>query len=102
MPVDILQGFLGVYLPPVGVCMQKDAGCLDIVINLVLCLLFPLAVFHHFHLLHYDPVTNICCLCIPPLGVYLGTKELMDALICFICWIIGFGFLGIWYAYVKA
>ena len=102
MPVDILSGFLGIYLPPVAVFMQKDASTTDFIINLVLCLLFPLAIFHHFHLLHYDPLVNLCCLCLPPLGVYLGTKECMDVVICLILSIVGFYFLGTWYAYVKA
>ena len=103
MPTDCLTAFLGCYLPPVGVCMQERTSCCDAVINLVLCLLFPLAVFHHFHLIGYDPLVNFMCLCIPPVGIFLSTKKCdIDILIDIVLLFVGFWFLGAVYAYVKA
>ena len=107
MARDCVDAILGVLLPPVQVYRKKQIST-EFWIDLILFLIWFfglgwLAILYCFHAAEgMDPVVNILCFFIPPLGLYLSTKQCdVDILICLLLWL--FTWLGgcIW-AYWKA
>lgn len=106
MPRECVDAILGVILPPVQVFRKKKAGK-EFWIDLILFLLYIfgfgwLSVIYCFYAAEgVDILPAIFCLLIPPLGLWLGTKQCnMDILICLLlCFL--FFLLGKIYAYFK-
>ena len=86
----LVSAILGVLLPPVEVYRHK--GCeKDFWIDLVLWLVLLLAggVFYCFHLKKVECVNNILALLLPPVAVYLKTKDCVSTLITLVLWFFG-------------
>ena len=83
--VDCAMVTLTVLIAPLGLlCMDKKVADKDILINLVIYLLLtPLGgQIHAFYLLDMHLLTAVLNCLLPPVGVYLGTKDIKKTLIC--------------------
>ena len=85
-----VSAILGVILPPIEVFRHHKCAA-EFWIDLVLTLLLFWCggIFYCFHLKKVECVQNILCLLIPPLGVYLKTKDIVKTLITLILWFFG-------------
>ena len=87
---DWLQAILGVLLPPLRMYLNREKCDLNQIIVLICFIpfifLWFLSVILQFHFIDkMDLCQNICCMFIPPLGVYLGQKKCgLDVLIALI------------------
>ena len=102
MGKPLLDAILGVLIPPLQVYLKKRKCNDDFWIDLILILLFPISIIYCFHVCYgMDIIHNICCLFIPPLGVYYSQKKLtIDTLIALILMIF-FLLPGSIFAYYK-
>ena len=104
---DILQTILGVFIPPLRMWLNRDKCDAPQLITMVFMfpfvLLFPMSIILSFHYTdNMDVAQNICCLLLPPLGVYLGQKKcgwdvLIALILCFLLW-----FPGVCFAYWRS
>ena len=102
MPRELITAVLGVCIPPIIVYQKKQLG-METIICLILWLFIPFAgVLYAFHVEGMDPVVNVLCLCISPLGYYMSRKQCDgDFWICFLLWLCIYP-LAIMWAYHKA
>ena len=103
MARDIVDAILGVLIPPIQVYRRFNKCGTEFWIDLILYLTFIFAILYCWHVHKIDPLVNIGCLFIPPLGLFCakGNKCDQDVLICLILTL--FFFLpGCIYAYHKA
>ena len=102
MPRELVDAIIGVFIPPVLVYMKKKVGT-ELLIDVLLWIFtWVLAILYAFHLEGMDPVINILCCYIPPLGYYLSKKAVdVDLIICLIGWLFIYP-VGIVWAYHKA
>lgn len=94
-----VEALLGMLLPPVLVWMRRKKACNEFWINLVLTIFGWFGgILHAFWLDGVPCIHNICCLLLPPLGLYLSKKK-CDSQIG-ICAVLCLTFFGAgWYAY---
>lgn len=82
--VDWPLVLLTIIISPIGLlCLDKKIQDKDVLINLVLFLLLtPLVgLIHAFYVLNTPLVISICNTLLPPLGVFLSTKDLTKTII---------------------
>merc|ERR1712032_1032075 len=102
MPRDLKEAIIGVCIPPVLVYQKKNMGNEFFVDLLLWFFTWSLGIIYAFHMAGVEPLINILCLYIPPLGYYLSRKTIdCDFFICLIGWILA-GFVGFIWAYHKA
>jgi len=71
-----LQAFFGVFLPPVLIYIRKDKFTQEFFICLLLTLLLWIpGTLYAFHQEGIEPLHNVLCYLVPPVGLYLGTKK---------------------------
>ena len=82
MSTPLIKAVLGVLLPPLAVFFDKGLSN-DFWINLLLTILLPLigGILHAFHTFGVEPVTNLLCIFLPPVAVFLKRGIGMDFLI---------------------
>ena len=102
MPRELVEAIIGVCIPPILVYQKKKVGA-ELIIDLLLWIFtWSLGILYAFHIDGMDPLINILCLYIPPLGYYLSKKAVdVDLIICLIGWLFT-GFIGVIWAYHKA
>ena len=78
----LVSAILGVIIPPVEVFRHYKCGAefwIDLIVWFLL--LFVGGIFYCFHLKKVDCVHNILAILLPPIAVYLKTKDCVSTLI---------------------
>ena len=86
----LVAAILGVILPPVQVFRDHKCNAefwIDLILTLLL--LWAGGIFYCFHLRKVDCVQNLLALLLPPIAVYLKTKDCVKTIITLILWFLG-------------
>ena len=86
----LVSAILGVIIPPLEVFRKHKCGA-EFWIDLVLWLLLLLVggIFYCFHLKKVDIVHNILSILLPPIAVYLKTKDCVSTIITLVLMFFG-------------